>query len=199
MRVFMAIDFDEAIKKAVARKRAELQSFGNALRLVRDDQMHLTVKFLGEVEAGRCGELCEAVAKIASASGPFEVQVGGVGCFPPRGGVRVLWAGLDDVEGGLEACYECSESTFAELGFAKERRAFSPHLTIARVKSPAISAELRRWVAETTLQAGRQFVNHLTLYQSDLSSSGAQYAVLTRAMFHSDRALSTRHGGQDHE
>jgi 2'-5' RNA ligase len=199
MRVFMAIDFDESIKTAVARKQAELKSFGNALRRVRDDQMHLTVKYLGEVDDGRSVELCETVSRIASACRPFELDVGGVGCFPLRGNVRVLWAGLTDADGGLGACYEQSESAFAGIGFPKEGRAFSPHLTMARVNSPVVSTELRRWVAETTLHAGRQPVDHLTLYESHLSSSGAAYSVLTRAAFQLDCAVSTRQGGQDDE
>ena len=183
MRLFTAITLDAAIKAALSRVQQDLSQFGKAVRLVTEDQMHLTIKFLGEVSDGDVQKVTEAVREIAGQCSPFEFGIGGLGCFPPRGAVRVVWVGVVDASGLLEACHQASEAAFDRIGFAKEKRGFSPHLTLGRVKNPKVSGQIRKWLDGRSFDAGTQAAEQLTLYQSLLSSKGATYQEVMRADF----------------
>ena len=112
----------------------------------------------------------------------FDVAVQGTGCFPPRGGVRVVWVGVQDASGPLATCQSLCEEAFADLGFAKELRAFVPHLTLGRVKDPRQAGDLRRVVADySDFEAGIVPADELVLFESRLSPQGATYVPIPRA------------------
>jgi len=154
------------------------------VRWVDPESMHLTVKFLGEVPDRRIPELCTALSRIAGRCEPFDLRVRSTGCFPPHGGVRVVWVGLEETTGRLAACQRLCEDTFAEMGFAREDRDFVPHLTLGRVKDPRQASGLRQVVAShAAFEAGTVSVNRIVLFESRLSPQGAHYVPVSHVTF----------------
>lgn len=181
MRCFVAIELTDGIRREIARVQETLRD-ADGVRWTRADSVHLTVKFLGNVADGLAPDLCEALAAAAGISGPFEMTVGGVGCFPPRGNPRIVWVGADEPTGRLVECVGLVEEAYADLGFAPEKRAYTPHVTIGRVKSPRKAKDLRdRLARHESFAAGAQSVEELVLFQSDLRPSGAVYTPVFRA------------------
>jgi RNA 2',3'-cyclic 3'-phosphodiesterase len=137
-RVFCAIDLPEQVRAAVAERAARLRAGFPAVRASweRPEKLHITLKFLGEVEPARVADLSQAAALASVNIAPFELAIRGAGAFPPRGAPRVLWLGVADSSGGLARLHSRLEDECAAGGFPRERRAFSPHLTIARLRDP---------------------------------------------------------------
>lgn len=147
---------------------------------------HVTLKFLGWVDAGTVDTVADALAAVASSHEPAVITVTGLGAFPSERRARVLWAGLDDPAGLLTALASDLDPALAPLGFEPETRAFTPHLTLARFKPPASIAGVLSevpGVAEPSFE-----VDHLALYRSHLHPRGARYEVL-RSMPLGDSAL----------
>ena len=165
--------------------RGRLAEFDRMVRWTKLEQMHLTLKFLGPCPDDRVAEIHEACEQVAKASGPLELNLSDCGCFPPdgRGRVRIVWIGLDDRAGDLTACREGCDSRFADLGFAREQRAFSPHLTLGRVRDDRSDGRLRAAVANVKVRPVHQTATELVLMQSELSPAGAQYTVMGRFRF----------------
>ena len=180
MRLFTAIELNDKVKAALRQVQRALSAFDRTVRWVTPEQMHLTLKFLGEVPDGRVDEISGASARIARESSPFDLVIGGCGCFPPAGRVRVAWVGMDESSGALAACNERCEAEYAEIGFARERRAFSPHLTLGRVRDDRTDGRLRDAVEALQVEPLRQGVVDLRVIRSTLTPQGAQYAVVSR-------------------
>ena len=143
--------------------------------------LHITLWFLGEVEADRVPRICESV------SVPFDVprftlRAGGLGAFPSSGPPRVFWMGVTTGGESLAALHTRLASRLAPLGFEPERRAYSAHLTLARVRDVArgAAADVRRLLAGITAEAGSMEVSAATLFRSRVSSRGAAYEPLLR-------------------
>jgi len=180
MRLFTAIELNDEVKAALRKAQRSLAAFDRAVRWVTSDQMHLTLKFLGEVPDASAGEVSAATGRIAQASSGFELVVGGCGCFPPKGRVRVVWVGVDEPSGALTACNELCESQYAQIGFAREHRAFSPHLTLGRVRDDKTGGRLRDAVADFEVGPHRHSVADLCVVRSTLTPGEAEYAVVSR-------------------
>lgn len=184
MRTFIAIDLNEHIQRDLARLIDRLRPDCPKLNWVRAGHIHLTIQFLGEIAPEQITIVSGALATLASQCKPFDIEVSGVGTFPSTGPVRVIWVGVKDESGALHACQALCESHLIPLGFPRENRPFSAHLTIARNKTPAASADIRR-ALETTgnFSAGTQAVDGVTLYESTLSPNGSIYLPLSRHLF----------------
>ena len=180
MRLFVAVELDEPVKASLRKAQRALAAFDRAVRWVTSDQMHLTLKFLGEVPDARVEEVKAAAERVAQASSAFEIAVDGCGCFPPKGKVRVVWVGLDEPSGALAACNALCETGFAELGFARECRAFSAHLTLGRVRDDRTDGKLREAVEGVRVESCRQRADALCVIRSTLTPQGARYAVVSR-------------------
>ncbi|MCP4593492.1 MAG: RNA 2',3'-cyclic phosphodiesterase [bacterium] len=180
MRLFTAIELSDEVKAMLGDMRRSLSSFDRTVRWVNADQMHLTIKFLGEVDDARVGGISKATAQIATDSSPFELEIGGTGCFPPEGKVRVVWVGVGEPSGALAACNRACEEKYADLGIARERRDYSPHLTLGRVRDDRTNDGLRVGVERVSLAARRQPVDRIVLVQSVLTPRGARYTVVSR-------------------
>ena len=178
MRLFVAAELDKPVKDALRAAQRRLRQFDGMVRWVGEEQMHLTLKFLGEVADGRLPEIEQAVASAAAASDPFELHVQGAGCFPPHGKARVVWVGLDDSAGQTVACQRRVEDELQGAGFPAERRPFTPHLTLGRVRDDHSNGELRRCVEGLAAPELCQPVNSIVLMQSELTPQGARYTRL---------------------
>ncbi len=178
MRLFVAIELDARIRKALASMRDQLSDFRRDVRWVGDEQMHLTLKFLGEVDDDMIGDIQEACKTVAATATSFELCVDRGGCFPPRGPVRVIWGGCSSTPDALAECATQCDDAFTSLGFEPERRPFAPHMTIGRVKFDKTGRRLRDAIAGLSVTPATQRMTSLALFQSTLTPAGAKYAVV---------------------
>jgi 2'-5' RNA ligase len=175
VRCFVAIELDHAVRDALSRLLAAGRRFADGVRWCTAEQLHVTLRFLGDVADGDLKPVCDAVAQASAGRAPFPLRLTGLGCFPSPSRPRVLWAGVDD--GGVCGSWlGAADRRFAELGFAPEERSFHPHVTLARSKSPAGARMLQRALPE--LPAPREaamLVRCITLFESRLEPGGARY------------------------
>lgn len=141
MRCFVAIELSDAVRRALASAGRRLTGGSRDVRLTPVEQLHLTLKFLGEVDEARLPGVCEIVRTAAASSGPFDIRISRIGCFPPRG-PRVLWAGVRD-GGECARWVQDVEGPLAELGFPPDGRPFTPHVTLGRSRNRAGGALIR--------------------------------------------------------
>lgn len=180
MRLFVAIDTSEAAKAAVAALRTRLArrlDTGGHLRWSPPAQLHLTLAFIGEVDAGVGAPVADVMTPPFDLPA-FTLALGGLGTFPPHGAPRVLWIGA--LAGARETIdlQRLVAERLARAGIALERRPFHPHLTLGRWREARDRA--RRAVADAadTGEIARVEVDHVTLYESRLSPSGAIHTPL---------------------
>jgi 2'-5' RNA ligase len=173
MRLFIGIELPESIST-----RLELMGGGiPGARWEPAEKLHVTVRFLGEVDHGRARRLEDALEGIDLP--PFSLSVHGVGVFPPRGVPRILWAGVDDPK-PVSELHEAVERVVGPVGFEPEHRKYHPHVTLARLKRPPV-ARVAEFVAQHALLATEPFeVDHFTLYSSVLNPRGSKYRVEAR-------------------
>jgi len=179
VRLFVAIELTHEVRDALQEVQNALGRAADGVRWVRPEQLHLTIKFLGEVPDGEVPRVVEAVARSAARSRPFEMQLTECGCFPPRGPVRIVWVGTHDRSGALQECVNAVEDEMEGIGFPKELRPFSPHLTIGRAKDGRSVGGVRTAVDDGKVKPVRQSVGELTLMSSELSPKGPSYSVVT--------------------
>jgi 2'-5' RNA ligase len=179
MRTFIAIDLSPEIKSRLTALVERLAPLSCDIKWVRQDSMHLTLKFLGEVDDRQAALVEELLRTIVPKYEAVPMTFKGTGMFPPGSkSPRVLWAGAEagpslvplqeEVEGGCE-----------KLGFSREGRPFRPHLTLGRVKSPSgLGPVLREFEQSCDESFGEMLVRRLTFFQSRLRPGGAEYSVL---------------------
>ncbi len=179
MRTFIAIDLPQEVHRELARQQAAFRGLIRDARWTSPEGIHLTLKFLGEVKDAQVIEIKRALEPLAAFT-PFTVEVKGFGFFPDARRPRVFWAGIDAAPdlGQLAARVE---DAMAKLGFPREERSYSPHLTLARFREPKPQPALRDMVAKhTELSWGRFEVSEFFLYESKLHPQGAEYIKLAR-------------------
>jgi len=183
MRLFVAVPLEEQAVEQVGevqrRLRARAERAGWKASWPRPEGMHLTLKCLDGVEAERVDGVAEALAPL-SAHAPFEMGLRSVGAFGGPKRPRVLWLGVDEGAEQLRALAEDVERALEPLGFAREKRGFRAHLTLARVKAVGRSGGAAGEVLEPSreAEAGRSHVGEIVLYRSHLHPSGAKYERL---------------------
>lgn len=185
LRAFIAIDIPPEIKQAISSQTASLRKeSGRAVRWVAVENIHLTLKFLGEVSSANLERLAQAVQSECAQTAPVTVSVESLGCFPNPRRPRVLWVGLV-VPPSLNRLQRQVEASTVRLGYASDDKPFSPHLTIGRVREQAAPEEiqtLRSLLEQTTVASlGTFTVNEVHLYKSDLKSDGPVYTRLATA------------------
>lgn len=184
MRLFAAIDLSPETQEAMAAEQkriaASLGSAAAPLKWVRPDHAHLTLVFLGEVEAARVPSLVDTVGKDVEVP-PFDIVFSGIGVFPRHGAPRVLWIGIDAGGSQLSAVQIELTARVSARGIPIEARDFHPHLTLARWTRSRPPDHPRALAVGRSGAIARQRVEWATLYESRLSPSGATYVPLTRA------------------
>lgn len=181
MRLFVAIELAAPVREAQVKLQSRQRRDWPMVRWTGPDQLHVTVKFLGDVLDRRVPEVCSAVERAAAAVAPFSARFDGTGCFPPRGPVRIIWVGADDSSGAFRRCAEAVEFEFEAIGFPREDRPFTPHVTVGRVKEDATAGRLREAMSLERVDPRTQPIAALTLMSSVLSPKGSTYAVVSRA------------------
>ncbi len=182
-RVFCAVELPDVVRARledhVRRLRKEVPDA--AASWSRVENIHLTLKFFGNVEVKRIARISEAAERVVKQFSTFQIGVGETGVFPRPSRPQVLWIGVSDPSGQLSALQEKFENECAAEGFEKEKRAYRPHLTIARLRKP----EGARQLAEAHLQMKFEPVDvelkELVIFRSELSPKGSKYTVISAA------------------
>ncbi len=183
IRAFIAIDLPDDVRHRLAQVAYKLQQQLKPypIRWVPAKNIHLTLKFLGDVSEHNLRMLTHLLAGEAETHRPFEFSVGTLGAFPDMRRPRVIWVGVEAPK-ELMALQRGIEQATAKLGYAAETRPFQPHLTLARVSRNANSTEIRsisRVLQQTTVGfLGSARVTEIHLYRSDLQPKGAIYTRL---------------------
>lgn len=185
LRAFLAIEIPRAIQLAIWQATSPLRNeLGQHIRWTPAENIHLTLKFLGDISPASVDELARAICASVDSIPAFDIQIGGFGSFPNFKRARILWVGAQ-ASTELDAVFREVESACAHLGFAPEPRAFSPHLTVARVKADASSADrnqtTRLLEAATIDVLGTARVDSVYLFKSELKPTGAVYTKLFSA------------------
>lgn len=180
MRLFVAILIDDKIRRAVARLQNRLGTRCDRVRWVHPDNIHLTVKFLGEVPDGDVMSVCELLTEAGRMATGFDMTIAGCGCFPQEGKVRTIWAGVREPPEALTQCVEAVELAMEVYGIPRERRSFSAHVTIGRLRGDRSAGRIRSTVAADEFVSKRQRVKSVALMASVLSRKGPTYSVVTR-------------------
>jgi 2'-5' RNA ligase len=195
MRIFCAVDLPDDVRARAAAHITRLREASNTASLPkisweRAEKLHLTLKFLGELEAARIEALTRAAKRAAESVEAFTVTLAEAGAFPESGNPRVLWLGLRDETKHLAALHARLEEECARENFPREARAFHPHITIARIRIPNASARhLAKLHRETGFEPASFRVNELIVMQSQLGTGGSRYTPLSK------RELKTEAGG----
>jgi 2'-5' RNA ligase len=178
MRSFIAFDIENAqILERITQMQKILAETGADLKLVEPKNIHITLRFLGNITQNMVGKIYEEMKKVRFT--PFDVKIQGVGAFPDMRYPRVLWAGITQGADQLRSIFNQLEPNLRRLGFAPDPKGFSPHLTIARVKSGRNKAELAKRVEENVnFEFGIVKANCLRLKRSNLTPRGPIYSTL---------------------
>jgi 2'-5' RNA ligase len=179
IRAFLAIELPDSLRPGLAQVQTELKRSHADVRWVPAGNIHLTLKFFGNVPEDEIEPLAQAARQAAAEAAPFQLQVTMAGAFPSPQAPRVVWLGLGGEVVPLTQLFYRLEKAFATLGYLPEGRAFNPHLTLGRVKSPANRARLAGLLAKMPPLDWPPFtVKELVLFQSVLSPQGSKYTPL---------------------
>jgi len=182
IRAFIAVKPPEAVIAQIAELQRRMAAEISGVRWVQTEGIHLTLKFLGDIDFGWIESLKKALGAAAADIHPFALTVKGVGVFPSVKRPRVIWAGAADAHQRLFALQQAVEGRLASIGFAAERRRFRGHLTLGRVKRRLDNTVLMNILnRERGFEADAFPVGQITLYQSRLKPTGAQYLPLLQA------------------
>jgi 2'-5' RNA ligase len=193
MRLFVALEVAEPARREVRRRLAALRDRMPRARWTDPDQIHVTLAFLGEVDAAKLRELAERLAAAFAPFEPLDLRLDGGGTFPPGRPARVAWLGVDAPEEIAELQRAVEKVAIEVVGIEPEERAFRPHVTLARCPSP--------WRRETIEKYSHAFSGHVgppfvarrgILFESKLSPSGARYRAVAELPF-----LGSDEGDQD--
>jgi RNA 2',3'-cyclic 3'-phosphodiesterase len=184
MRLFIAIDLDDAARAAIAaeqkRVAAALGDARSSVKWVKPDQMHLTLVFLGDVPETQASAVVDAVNRPV-AMPPFGITFQTLGVFPSHGGPRALWIGITNGAVELIELQRVLAQRVADLGIALESRPFHPHLTLGRWRQSRPSDRRRVLAAARPDTIAPVGLSAATLYHSRISSAGPTYTALARA------------------
>lgn len=182
-RTFVAVDVSEETRARAGRLLGELAAADSKVKWVDPRNLHVTLKFLGDVDTRELGEVCAAVAAAVREAPPFDFCVRGCGAFPTTDSPRTIWLGVEDGADELIALHEMLEKGLAGMGFRREQRRFRPHLTLGRVRNnPAGLDELMAILEENRdLVAGVTGVDEVKVYSSELNREGPAYEMLSTA------------------
>lgn len=184
IRAFIAIELPQGVKFFLKEVVAQLKSFGGDVRWNRPEGIHLTLKFLGNVRPEAIRAIETVLQPALTRQHPFSVGVAGLGAFPALSRPRVLWVGVTDSGARLAPLASEIEALLEPLGFPKETRGFNPHLTVGRVKSGRLPADLTAAIRQMGSLSGPGFeADSAVLFQSILEPSGARYVPLARFPF----------------
>lgn len=182
MRTFVALPLDEGTLNRIQAAQRDLAQVDGDVRWTERENLHIALKFLGQVEDVQINEICHVVAAIAGEVEAFDFSIEGLTATPTEGQLRMIWANIVDPDGGLAELNGRMEDAFGQMGFKQEHRQFHPHLTVGRVKSGKNVAALRVQTAEYKDKVfGVQGAGEVIVFSSQLTPQGPIYAPMYTA------------------
>ena len=181
IRCFIAIHLPDEIKTQISTFLDELRKLSKEVRWVNVDNLHLTLKFLGEIESARVDKIKENLSPLCQEFSKFTLKIAGTGCFPNRRKPRVFWLGMEQSkENPLFSMHKWIETNLENLGFEKEKRRFSPHLTLGRVraKHTVDFTYLFNHMDSIPFTPVDLDVENISFMQSRLKPTGAEYSII---------------------
>ena len=183
-RLFLAIELSDSARKGLTERVRAMSARAAKARWTPVDNIHVTLKFLGETPPERKAAVVEAMERAAANARPFEVSIAGVRIIRRRGAPRMVWATIADAQDQLRQLHERTEQSLERSGFPRDGRSFSPHVTLARVRDGIAPWERRlldEWAsAQRSLAPIALAVEDVVLMKSELKPGGAQYTVCNR-------------------
>lgn len=185
VRVFCAVEVSRKVREAAAAHAERLRREFPYARpsWARPEGLHITLKFIGDVEAPHVRALSRAAGAAAISVRPFCLTIDESGTFPPRGAPRILWLGVRDESGRLSQLRRRLERECQAAGFPREERAFKPHLTVARLRTPKDAHALSEAHRRMPFGPHRFQVSELLVIRSELSPGGSRYTTISRHPF----------------
>jgi 2'-5' RNA ligase len=185
VRLFIAIEIQEHVRTAFASALKEFRAIAPQLKWVRPENLHVTLKFLGETDSAKLGPIQNVLSSVRSAE-PVNLEFRGLGFFPNEKCPRVFWAGMEG-SANLKTLAADIEQGVHKLGFTLEERPYTPHLTLARISLPIIPPKLLRAIGEKSSQTfGSLSTREFHLIESKLKPTGAEYTTLQTIHFASE-------------
>lgn len=183
IRSFIAIELSDEVKAGLRKLQGELKSPGDTfVKWVAPDSIHLTLKFLGNISQQKVGQIVRVMEQAAEGMSPFRLVVSEVGAFPNLRQPRVLWVGISGEIEKLLVLQQRIDDGLVPLGFAKEARPFTPHLTLARLREVASSGDKRSFGEMVTKKSPKvdyeMTADSVNLMRSQLLPGGAVYSRL---------------------
>lgn len=184
MRAFIAVEIDDPAKQKISELISDLKKSGADVKWITEDQMHLTLKFLGNIDGNKAREISDVLSSISNNLKSFTISLSDIGAFPNLNRPRVIWVGINKGAEHLKTISGKIETSLEKLGFEKEGREFNPHLTLGRLKTSKNLSELKKLLNETPFNSENNIkINELVLFQSTLTPKGAIYSKLSAASF----------------
>ena len=185
IRSFIAIELPEEVKSGLHQLEAQLKSAGHDfVKWVAPEGMHLTLKFLGNISAQKVAEITRVMEEASQGVSPFQLKISGLGAFPNLRQPRVLWLGVEGEVDKVVSLQQRIDAGLVPLGFVGERRPFTPHLTLARLRERTLPGERRDFgelVMKTPVEVNYEVgVNSVSLMRSQLLPGGAVYSRLAQ-------------------
>ncbi len=182
-KIFVAIELSPLVRRRATDLIERLKTSETRVNWVAPENMHITLKFLGEQSDSDLAIVCQTVIKAVRGLSPFEFRCHGAGAFPSCQRPRTLWVGVQQGADAIGQLHRRVEEALAELGYPKENRAFQPHLTIGRVRSGGPAAEILGQLVQKAedFQVGMVQADEIVIFGSFLQRGGPRYEVLARA------------------
>ena len=176
MRLFVAVNVDPSLRPPLVEIQGKLRATPAPVSWVKPENLHFTLKFLGEISETHVPALREAFRRSQVGIRSFALSLGGVGAFPPKGRPRVIWVGVEQGTEEMVGLRDRIDEILLPLGFPREKRPFQPHLTLGRVKNVGrLDALLEGLRSAEVGHVGRMQVRCVELMQSQLHPGGAIY------------------------
>jgi len=185
MRTFIAIELPKEIKDSLSKIQEQLKKSGADVKWVLPQNIHLTLKFLGEIDDIKLSKISEILEDTAKGKNPFQIRISSIGAFPKMNFPRVIWIGIDKGDQETKEIGDRLEEKIAKIGIPREDRPFSSHITIGRTRSTLNRDKLVGDLEDLASNfGGRNFeftVTKITLFKSTLTPKGPVYEILKEA------------------
>lgn len=178
LRIFFAIELPREVKGELSRLQAELKSPNLSAKWVSPENIHLTIKFLGSVDSGKIAEIKRSLKQCLKDEKNFSFRLNGLGVFPSSSRPRVVWVGVEEEDEKLKRIAEKIEAALEEIGFPREKRKFSAHVTLARIKREENPGELKRKMEGKGYSSHPIRISKIAIMKSDLTPKGPIYTKL---------------------
>lgn len=185
-RLFCAFELPESLRALIKEHSERVREAvpEAAASWSRVENIHLTVKFFGDVDQVKIPAISAAAERVVKEFSAIQISVGGTGVFPKPNRPQVLWIGIQDSSGALSKLHKQLEDAFAREGFPKEDRAFRPHLTLARIRKAHDAGRLARTHLGMEFNEVGVTLDELILFRSELSPKGSKYTAISRHFCH---------------